>query len=391
VRWPPTFALMVLCSFLAAPAASAQESVRDVLSFLLTNRSVATGDFVRDEEAAAATASAISGFLLGELSTLPISSSAGGFSYRLDPTLGTVMRSSDSFGPFFTERSLTAGARQASLTVSYRQADFDTLGGRNLRDGTLVSTASALRSDAEPFDVETLSLRIRTDTMTFSGNVGVSDRLDLSAALPFVRLTMSGQRVDTYRGTEILQAAGSANASGIGDIVVRAKYNLLRRTVSGVTVAGEMRLPTGRDQDLLGAGKASVTPRLIASHEGERFGAHGDVGYRLGGISDDVEYNAAVTFVGGARLTVVGELLGRRSEGGRLAAITQPHPGLIGVDTIRLTATEDATHRLGAVAGIKWNPTGSWIVSGNILRSLTSGGLNAAWVPTLTFDYSFAR
>src|SRR5262245_43687552 len=101
--------ISVFASLGAPEVAEAQQSISDVLSFLVTNRSIATDDFVRDDAAADATRDAIAGFLQLELATLPISSSAGGFTYRLNPDLGTVMRSSDSFGPFFTERSLTAG------------------------------------------------------------------------------------------------------------------------------------------------------------------------------------------------------------------------------------------------------------------------------------------
>src|SRR5262249_43878682 len=157
---------------------------------------------------------AISNLLVLELASLP-SSSAAGFSYRLDPALGTVIRSSDSFGPVYTERALVAGRDRASLGVSYRSTAFDNIDGRNLRDGTLLSTASVFRGDAAPFDVETVTLRIRTDTMTVTGTYGITDRLDVTAGLPFVRVHMDGERIDTYRGRPLLQAAGSASSAGI--------------------------------------------------------------------------------------------------------------------------------------------------------------------------------
>src|SRR6188508_1851023 len=100
------FALALVAS--ATPAA-AQQTVSEVLSFLLTNRSIPTGDFVQDAQAAAATRDTISTFLLLERATLPVTSSASAFTYRFDTTLGTVVRSSDSFGPFLVERSLTSG------------------------------------------------------------------------------------------------------------------------------------------------------------------------------------------------------------------------------------------------------------------------------------------
>jgi hypothetical protein len=384
-------AVCVLSCGTARPAA-AQQSITDVLTFLLTNRSIPTGDFVRDEQAAVATRDILAEFLTLELATVGVSPSSGGFTYRLDPTLGLVVRSSDSFGPFYAERSLTAGRNQASFGVGYRSTAFDNIDGRDLRDGTLVSTASVLRGEPAPFDVETVALRIRTDTMTVTGNYGVTDRFDIGGAIPVVRVSLQGQRVDTYRGRELVQATGSASASGLGDVVLRAKYNVLRDGASGLAVAGEARLPTGDEDNLLGTGRTSLTPRLIGSYERDRLGIHGEVGYSFRELSNSLGYAVAVTVVAVPRLTVVGELPGLRLDGlGRLAETTQPHPALVGVDTIRLTAVEQTTDRIVAVAGVKWNIADTWLVTANVRRPLTDVGLNAGWVPTITVDYAFGR
>lgn len=388
--WIAVFSIaLVPCHFTPAHA---QESVRDVLSFLLTNRSIPTDDFVRDEDAAVATRDSIADFLLMELATFPVSTSAGAFTYRLNPSLGVVERSSDSFGPFVTDRSLTVGRHQSSLTLSYQAATFDTIDGRSLRDGTLVATASTLRGATEPFDVETVTLRIRTDTVTFALNYGATDRLDVTAVLPVVRLSLSGQRLDTYRGSELLQALGSATASGIGDVVLRAKYNVFRSGGSGVSAGGEVRLPTGDPDNLLGSGELGVKPRVIGSFEGNQLGVHGEVGYAVGGLSRELTFAAAVTAAARPNLTLVGEFTGRRfASVGRLEQMTEPHPRLSGVDTIRLIGVDQALSRVVAVAGVKWNVAGTWLVTGYVSRPLTSAGLNAGWVPTVTLDYSFGR
>jgi hypothetical protein len=372
--------------------AFAEQSVREVLSFLVTNRSISTGDFVRDEEAAAATSDTIARFLSVELATLPIASSASGFIYRFDPALGTMARLSDSFGPFFTERSMTMAKSSASFSVNYRTATFDSIDGRKLRDGTLVSTASILRGDAAPFDVETVSLRFRLDSVTMAGSVGVTDHLEVSGALPIVKLTLRGDRIDTYRGQQFPQATGSASASGIGDAVLRAKYNLLQRAGSGIAIAAEARLPTGDEEQLLGAGRASIKPRVLVSLEGAGIALDGDVGYSFGGLARTVDYSGALSVVATPRLTLIGELTGRRLEGfGGLIETTEPHPQLLDVDTIRLTGVAETTHRLVAVVGFKWNVAGSWLFSANVARPLTDVGLNAQWVPAVTLDYSFGQ
>jgi hypothetical protein len=386
-----TVLLAGVLSIVAVRSAEGQQSISDVLSFLVTNRSIPTDAFERDEQAAIATRDTIANLLILELATLP-SSSGGGFTYRLDPALGTVTRSSDSFGPLFTERSLLAGHGRAAFGLSYRSTSYETIDGRNLRDGMLVSTASIIRGEAAPFDIETMSLRIRTDTMTLNGTVGISDRFEVSAGIPFVRLTLDGERVDTYRGRALLQATGSASASGLGDVVLRGKYNVLRLGASGLAVGGEARLPTGDEENLLGAGRASVTPRLIGSFERDRLGVHGEVGYSFRGISEALSYAGAVTVVAAPRLTLVGELLGRRLEGlGRLIETQLPHPRLAGIDTIRLTGSGETTDRIVIAAGLKWNVAHTWLVTANVLKPVTSVGLNASWVPSVTFDYWFGE
>lgn len=374
----------------AQPAAA--QSMTDVLSFLLTNRSIPTGDFIRDDQAAAATRDAISAFLVAELGTLPSSSSSSGFTYRLDPELGVSVRSSDSFGPLFTERSLTAGAGQLSIGLSYQYADFFTVDGRNLRDDTLVATASALRVGtevAEVFDIETLTLRLATRAVTIQGNLGVTDRLDIGLALPLITVDLAGERIDTYRGVRTTQASAEGSSSGLGDAIVRAKYNLIRRGAAGFALGGEARLPTGSKQSLRGTGDLTLTPRAIISLEHEPVAVHGTFGYVYGGASEEFDYSGAATYAVTPRLTVVGEAAGRRLQSiGRLTYVTSAHPRLAGVQTVRLTSTDQATTRVVAMAGVRWNLHSTWLLSASVLRSMTDVGLNARWIPTITLDHS---
>lgn len=366
--------------------------MNEVMSFLLINRSVPTGDFTRDETAAVATRDAIAAFLQTELGTLPNASSGGGFTYRLEPALGVLVRSSDSFGPFFTERSLTAGRGQVNVAVGVQHYEFRTIDGRNLRDGTLVSSAARLRTDAQPFDKETLTLKLATDTVTLQTNIGLTDRLDVGAAMPLIRLTLSGQRLDTYRGTTTVQATAAGTAFGVGDAVLRSKYNLLRYGGSGIALGAEARLPTGDKENLLGTGNATVSARAIGSFERGRAGMHGNVGYVFGGRSDEVDFRAATTLVADPRVTIVVEVAGRRLASiGRLAEVFTPHPTLANVDTLRLSTTDAATTRAAGVVGVKWNIGSTWILSANVLRPLTTAGINGGWTPTVTFDRTMGQ
>lgn len=364
------------------------QSVNDVLSFLLTNRSIPTDDFVRDRDAADTTRATIARVLQVEIATVPLAASASGFTYRLNRSLGIAERSSQSFGPFFVNRSLTLGRRQVAVSIAYQNTGFQEIDGRPLRDGTLVATAAQVATEPAPFDVETLTLLVQTRSTTVSVNVGLTDRLDVALAVPFVTLSLSGERVDTYRGLRLPQASASARASGVSDFLVRGKYNVIRHGGTGVAAGAEVRLPTGDAENLLGTGHAAFAPRVMGSFELDRFAIHGDVGYVIGGATNELDTGGAVTFVATPRLTVVGELSDRRLESlGRLVDSVLPHPTLAGVDTLRLTASPQAAHRITATAGFKWNVASTWLLSGYASRPLTESGLTAGWRPTVTLDY----
>jgi hypothetical protein len=376
----------------AQEASATEQTVQDILGFLVTNRGVDTSDFDRDREAAEATRLTLSRALLSAVATLPVGSSSSGFSYRLNPALGTVERASETFGPFFVERALTAGAGQASLGFTFHYASFHSLDGNDLRDGAFVTVANQFIDEPEPFDIETLTLNITTRTATFFGNVGVSDRVDVGVAVPLIELDINGTRLNTYRGTTALQARATAQTVGLADIAVRSKVRLTGEGPGAVAGGIEVRLPTGRQEDLLGAGDTALRFMGLASYEAGAASFHGNVVFGTGGIGREVSYSGAAAVAASPRLTLVGEVVARRIIGiQRTTAAFVPHPRIRDVQTMRLVpAGEDQTNTF-AVAGFKWNVGGTWLLHGNVLMPLADSGLTARFTPTVAIDYSFTR
>jgi hypothetical protein len=382
IGWLPT----------TASAQTPANTVQDILGFLVTNRGVETEDFDKDREAAEATRATLTGALLSAIAQLPISASSSGFSYRLNPTLGTVERASETFGPFFVERALTSGAGQADFGITFQYATFSSLDGRNLTEGTLITTANQFRDEPAPFDVETLTLNIQTRTTTVFGTIGVTDRLDVAAAVPFVSLHISGSRINTYRGTSTVQARASAKTLGLADIAVRSKYRLTPDGPAHAAAAVEVRLPTGRAEDLLGAGDAAVRVMGIGSAEIGRTSIHGNVAVGGGGLGREVSITGAVAHAATTHLTLVGEVLSRRAAGANeIAEVVAPHPRIAGVQTMRLVPTGNDQMSTVAVAGFKWNLSGTWLLQGNVLLPLTQRGLTARYTPMIALDYAFTR
>ncbi|MBA3269929.1 MAG: transporter, partial [Acidobacteria bacterium] len=296
------------------------------------------------------------------LATLPVGSSSGGFTYTFNPSLGTFSRSSESFGPLFAERALTIGRDRGSLGVAYQRSTYDTFEGRNLRQGDLtfhiehIDCCGATRGGVATGDgsrlnpafegdiIEAaLALRLSTQTVVFSGTYGLTDRLDFGVAVPLVSIDMDAsirtriERLATAANPTIhnfdgdnpdeRSFAASGSATGLGDIVVRAKYNFIRARGVGLAAAVDIRTPTGDESNLLGTGGVQTKVFGIASSSIGKLSPHLNVGYTVStkgalpsaSLNDEWNYAAGFDLAVSQRLTLIADVLGRSiRDAGRL-------------------------------------------------------------------------
>jgi hypothetical protein len=385
--------IVVCLAVLVTPrAAFAQQTITEALTFLFAGRPLPVDPFVPRVPAERSPADALAVALRTDLGVRPLTSPAGGLAYEWNGDLATMARPTESFGPVFASRARATGARRASISFSVHQMSFDSFDGVALDENRLVAASTSVTGETAPFDVQSVSMRIRARTATFTGQVGVTDRLDFVVAVPFVDLTLDGARTDTYRGTALPQATAFASATGLGDVVMRGSYQLVRQGPQALAIVGEVRLPTGNTVNSLGSGERRLAPYAVGSIELRRLTVHAELGYSFGESGDAVHYGGAVTVAPAARLTLTGEVLGRRDfDAPRLGTLTVSHPSLVGVSTTLLARTTAATHRLAAVMGMKWNVAGAWLVNAHVLRPLGDAGFTAPWSPSITFDYFFQQ
>jgi hypothetical protein len=207
-----------------------------------------------------------------------------------------------------------------------------------------------------------------------------------------VQLSVDGLRVNTYRGLTVPQARAQATATGLGDVALRSKVRLTPVGPGAAAAAVELRLPTGRDDDLLGAGRTALRLSGLASREIGRTSIHGSFAYGLGGVSRALEYAGAIAVAAAPRITLVGELLLTRLSAVRqIAPVFEPHPRVPGVSTTRLHPSGKVHTSAVAAAGIKWNVADTWLLHANVLIPANDAGLTADVTPTVALDYSFAR
>jgi Putative MetA-pathway of phenol degradation len=384
-----TRTLGILCVIvLSAPVADAQ-TLRGAVTALMTNEGVQTGDFQRDQAAAEAAADTIQRSLLVNLTSAPIATSSGGFLYRLNPRLGTVERASESFGTFFVERALTAGAGCVSFGFTTSTVAFTRLNGFRIDDGSLVTVANKFRDETLPFDTESLDMHLRASSVTLLANVGVTDQLDIGVAVPIARVGLEGERQNVYRGNAFVQTTATGSASGLADIALRAKYSVFSSRSGGVAAAGEVRLPTGDEENLLGAGSLSWRLMGVGSIENGPVGLHINAGIVRGGVSNETLISGAVAVAVHPRVTVTGEFLSRNvSELHGFVFATAPHPSVAGVDTIRLTSDELSTNLFSAIAGLKWNISDTLVLGAHVLFPVVDRGLTSWITPAIALEYS---
>jgi hypothetical protein len=441
MRTAPVRTILGVAALVLASALPAQAGLADLIPGLFDQRIVLAdpppgspfsshaAHFLDGASRLNATGAALNGSLISQLATFPIGSSAGGFTFTYDSTLGVFNRSSESFGPVFAERSQSLGRGKWNAGISYLTAEYDELDGLDLGSGEIafplihqdVNNDGSQTSLFFEGDVILARSRIQveTDTTVVFATYGVTDRFDLGVAVPIISIDLAAQadlsieRLSTAtssppihvfpEGTALRTTRAAGSASGIGDVVLRGKYRLLGGDAGGLAAALDLRLPTGQEDDLLGTGATQAKFLLVASGGRGRFSVHGNGGYTVssGGdadLADEINYAAGFDVAVHPRVTLAVDAVGRvlrdttRLElGERTLRFTTASSSVVQSTTRPDLATvrDDLNILLGS-AGLRFNPVGNLLITVNALFSLSDDGLqDQDVIPLIGLDYSF--
>ena len=260
------------------------------------------------------------------------------------------------------------------------------------------------------FVEDSLQLKLSTNVVGIFATYGVTDRLDVGVAVPVVHTELEARiasRVGANSGTVERQIRfsrrrpASGSATGIGDVVIRGRYNFWRAAGGGIAAGVDLRVPTGDEENLLGvAGMQTKLYAAVSSAHG-RLSPHVNFGYTISGESDAAQSSATYLFApsdefnyaGGVdvaitpRLTVASDIVGRTMRD-FLTAVPVPAGGG-GLFTSFDNEETNFNQLLGSV-GVKFNPFGQSLIAVNVLFPLDDHGLrdNLTWL--VGFEYSFA-
>jgi hypothetical protein len=362
--------------------------------------------------------------LVSQLVSVPLPSPGGGFTFEFDPSLGVFQRTTQSFGPILMERADTIGARRVSMGFAVQRFTFDSVENVGLGHVPAVFTHdnAELLGGREDVVTTTNAIDANVTQSTLFVTMGITDRFDVSVAAPIVATDLrmvSDARIRRLGTTNELthffrQADGSVGderiftatgrASGLGDLLVRAKAALFKGDANGLAVGLDVRLPTGDEMNLLGSGAPGLQPFLIWSGTYQRISPHVNAGYRWNGTSvlagnpatgeagafpDQVSYGAGADVSVNPRLTVAFDVLGRYLIDAERLRLETFH-GLDGRSTFpNIVFATDSYNALSGSIGMKANLFGRVLLDANLLFALDQNGLRDKVTPLIGLEYSF--
>jgi hypothetical protein len=413
-----------------------------------------------------------------QVSQLPIASPSSGITFVYDPALKTFSPSTEeTLGPILGERAGTIGRNRLYLAFSYQYFNFGSIDGHDT-----AKLSSVVQHEVFPppfpspfivacpnqsgmpakyagnpcfvrdFIQTTTNIDLTVHQYTIYATYGITRRFDVSVAVPILNVGMNvssnativpnsvapasptfpGQVfhqfdpavvpacANTAAGQPCLQGSfsNSGTATGIGDVVLRGKYEVYKGERLGIAGGVDVRVPSGDEQNFLGSGATGVKPFGVISYRA-RVSPHASVGYEWNGDSllagnfvGPTATNSKASlpnrfiYIVGAdaslikRLTASFDIYGQRLFNAA-QLVSSPYTDLGKCSDINCTTvTPGTTHPdfafnhadvniTNASLGLKFRMVGKLVLTGNVLLKLDDSGLRSKVIPLVGASYSF--
>jgi hypothetical protein len=352
----------------------------------------------------------LTGAMTASVGRLPVSSTGGGTTFSF--VGGAPVRSTTSAGPIFAERASTLGKGRFLLGANTTHMSFTKLRGESTDS---IAFNLAHQDVGEPglgdaaFESDiigvTLDLKLQLQATTVFASYGVSDNFDVGIAIPFIMSSLEGTgagRVFNVTGTVtgahffegadangVAHSAVDQSAAGIGDIAVRAKIALGGSAERGLALLGDLRLPTGSEEDFHGSGGLAGTWMLAGSMQKGNFAPHANVGVAL--RTGEGQTNAMLATIGFDHMlsraaTVAFDLLTELQVGDNPVGL--PEPIALPTPILATNIKDQKDNPMAVSAGGRFL-VGSVTLIGNALIPVKAGGLQSKFAWTFGIERTF--
>jgi hypothetical protein len=370
----------------------------------------------------------LNNFIGASVSSFPLSSSTAGVTF--DFSTGRPVPTSTSFGPIFSERGQTVGQGRINMGLNFTVINFQKIRGISTQDLRLTFTHEDVGDPGmgdSPNEFDTMDFYMNMDiaasVFAFYFTYGVTDRFDISVAVPFINVNIKSDPVAEmnsftwvsndsanhfFGGTQtepVLTKSPTPindDATGVGDIALRAKYNFVRDKAIDFSAMLEYRMASGDADNFLGSGFSSLRSVIIGSKIIGDFAPHLNLAYwkKFTDVDrDELEIILGFDQKVAEWFTLVVDVLGRFDLGDPIESQEFPENVSINwtVGNTNYTKIVSLTNIpnyskdniLDAAFGIKMNLKQSLLIIANVFVPLNDDGLRAGVVPTLGMEFSF--
>lgn len=341
-----------------------------------------------------------------EVATSPFGTSSGGFVFKLDPATGLLARVTNTFGPSFTERAMTAGEGQVSIGATFSSTNYDKLSKfalNNLPLGTFVGTTAAnTRTGTGDF-------HLSSKTLAISATVGLTPKVDVAVIVPLIAMKLEATTSQVLANGVVARFAETNGVySGIGDIAAVAKFKVAKLPgpeipdPGGLALMLTMRLPTGDRENLRGLGVTRTLASAVFSAGKGRFKPHATGGFEFWSKSVDiptgtatgglikvrhqVQLAAGFEIEAAPKVTLLLDFIGQKiRNGGEVGIVSDPVPGNAGgISAVQsLVVLPEGILKGLLVPGIKVNLKGKLLLSLNAIVTMKNNGLHSKVTPVV--------
>jgi hypothetical protein len=339
---------------------------------------------------------------------IPVSATSGGVTFTFAG--GSPVRTTVSAGPIVSERAATLGRGRIAVGVDYADLTFNTLRGLPLENVRLLFTRAG---DPDILEV-LLTLDLRMHVASAYASVGVLDELDVGVVVPVVHTRLDASSIANLLAvpegaggvpvrflggvpeTPILSSTQvvRGSATGLGDIAFRAKARVATRERLTFAVLGDVHLPTGREEDLLGAGYTAVRALAVGSGRFGTFSPHLNIGYlwrNTDRLNDAILASVGFDQVVAPWATLAAGVLGEVQIG--RSAMQVPDPLIVTspvVTTIQPLAAPDTRDTpVTAAFGVKFTTFSNLTATVNTLVPLSRTGPRPDWAWSTGLEVDF--
>ena len=362
----------------------------------------------------------------GNVSNAPTGATSGGETFKFEA--GVPVKTSSSAGPIFAERAQTLGRGRLLVGVGRTGFHFTSLRGISLNnlevffthqnvnfagcDSIYGGPCSKMGIPNLENDViqDRLAIDVNVDVTSFYVTYGLTDKFDMSLVVPLVSARMHGRSdalifpfggptaAHFFAGTTtnpVLTATREVDGSafGLGDVAVRAKFNVRESSRASFALLADARFATGDEDDLLGSGKLEARAMAVFSAGIGPVAGHVNLGYlyHQGGLQNDaVLATAGFDHLIADRLTlavdVVGELQVGRSKLQLPPAVPYDVPFKRSIVPVPIPDMRDDI--VNGSFGFKYAPSSRLSLIANALVALNQGGLRSNLAYTLGLEFT---